>query len=65
MLSVPVRIGVAVALAAPARDSRLALHSGIATWAAFGLVTEVAVHADIRLTPAVQKPFCATEEVVT
>jgi transposase len=35
-------------LAAPARDSRLALHYGLAALAAFGLVTEVPVHVGMR-----------------
>jgi hypothetical protein len=47
-LAVPIRIGVAMVLAAPARDSRLALHYGLIALAAFALVTEVPVHADLR-----------------
>ena len=47
-LAVSVRIGVAMALAAPARDSRLALHYGLAALAACGLVTEGSMDAGMR-----------------
>jgi hypothetical protein len=64
-LAVPVRIGIAVVLAAPARDTRLALHYGLAALAACALVMEVPVHAGMRCNSGrSETPSEATEGIV-
>ena len=48
LLAVPVCIGIATVLVAPARDGRFALHYGLAAMAAYRLVTEGPMHAGKR-----------------
>lgn len=65
-LAIPARIDIAMMLAAPAHDSRFALHCGLTALATCALVTAVPMHAGMRSKfRSFRDRSKAIEEIVT